>query len=85
LKYPDRTPAYLDMLAGRGGRLWIEAFRLPGDPQVWRVYTAEGKRVATVRMPPRFQLLEAGEDYVLGIWRDGNDVEYVREYGLVKP
>jgi hypothetical protein len=85
LKYPDRTPAYLDMLAGRGGRLWIEAFRLPGDPQVWRVYTAKGKRVATVRMPPRFQLMEAGEDYILGVWRDGNDVEYVRMYGLVNP
>lgn len=85
LEYPDRTPAYQGMLAGRDGHLWIEAFRLPGDPQVWRVYTARGERVATVRMPPRFQLMEAGEDYVLGLWRDANDVEYVRMYGLVKP
>ena len=85
LQYPDRTPAYVDMLTVRDGHLWIEAFRLPGEPQVWRVYTAEGKRVATVEMPPRFRLMEAGDDYVLGVARDDTDVEYVRIYGLVKP
>jgi len=84
LEYPDRTPAYLDMLAGRDGHLWIEAFRLPGAPQRWRVYTADGKRVAAVEMPPRFRLVEAGDDYLLGVARDDNDVEYVRIYGLVK-
>ena len=36
-------------------------------------------------LPPRFQPLDIGPDYVLGLWRDADDVEQVRLYGLVKP
>ena len=27
---------------------------------------------------------EIGDDYILGVWRDATDVEYVRMYGLEK-
>jgi len=36
-------------------------------------------------LPPRFQPLDIGPDYILGLWRDADDVEQVRLYGLVKP
>ncbi len=35
-------------------------------------------------MPPRFSPLDIGPDFVLGLWRDADDVEHVRMYDLVK-
>ena len=29
-------------------------------------------------------IVEIGDDYILGVWRDELDVEYVRMYGLEK-
>ena len=36
-------------------------------------------------MPARFTPLEIGTDYVAGLWRDPDDVEYVSLYRLLKP
>jgi hypothetical protein len=33
-------------------------------------------------MPVRFAPHEIGADYVIGVWRDEDDVQYVRVYGL---
>jgi hypothetical protein len=35
--------------------------------------------------PARFTPFEIGPDYVLGVWRDADDVEHVQMYELVKP
>ncbi len=42
-------------------------------------------RSGTLGLPPRFQPLDIGPDYILGLWRDADDVEHVRMYQLVKP
>lgn len=71
------------------GNLWVEPYSLPGTAvPPFEVYAADGTWLGTVVMPPRLKLgiakMEIGDDYVLGVWRGEQGVEYVRMYGLEK-
>jgi hypothetical protein len=46
------------------------------------VFDVDGRRIATVELPERFNLMDAGADYVLGVWRDDLDVEHVQAFEL---
>jgi hypothetical protein len=48
------------------------------------VLDAAGRAVAVIDLPPRFELHEAGAGYVLGRWRDADDVNFIHLYPLVK-
>ena len=86
-------PALKSIHLDAGGNLWVEPHSRRGS-QVppFRVYTPDGRWLGTVGVPPGLQQenlgltvrLEIGEDYILGVWRDELEVEYVRMYGLVK-
>ncbi len=66
--------------------MWVREYDLPGnEANNWWVFDAEGTLQGTLGLPPRFQPLDIGPDYILGLWRDADDVEHVRLYGLVKP
>jgi hypothetical protein len=81
--YPATMPPYVDMLVDAGGSLWVEDARRPADRQPrWTVFDADGKVVATVRLPERLSLQAAGPDWVLGTFRDDDEIEHVRVYGL---
>ena len=54
-------------------------------PTGWRVFDRTGRWSGTVTMPARFNPMDIGSDYVLGLWRDEDDVEHVRLYRLMKP
>ncbi len=83
---PPSRPAYGDILTDRRGNVWLaEYVRYPAVPESWTVLDVPGRLLGVVRMPARFRLTEVGDDYVLGVWRDDSDVEYVRKYGLLKP
>jgi hypothetical protein len=51
-------------------------------PTSWRVFDKAGKWLGTVTLPARFNPMDIGTDYVLGLWRDEDDVEHVRMYRL---
>jgi len=51
----------------------------------WAVIGTDGRYLGEVLTPPRFRVHDIGEDWVLGVWRDELDVEYVRKYPLIKP
>jgi hypothetical protein len=68
------------------GRLWSPRTWPPAeDPVTWDVYDLQGRKVAEVATPSRFEMHEVGEDYVTGLYRDEVDVNYVRVYDLEKP
>ena len=50
----------------------------------WRVLDPDGLSIAEVRTPPRFFLLEVGDDYVLGLHKDEFHRESVRVYRLIR-
>jgi hypothetical protein len=86
IPHPATMPAFGLVRMGRDGTLWVGSARRPSDsvPR-WTVFDREGRMIGELTVPERFGILEAGEDYVLGRWRDELDVEYVQLYRLEKP
>jgi hypothetical protein len=80
-------PAYATGLKGdRSGNVWVPAFEIArGTPTRWSVFDPDGRYWGDLTTPARFRVLEIGDDYVLGVWRDDLDVEYLRKYELRKP
>ena len=93
-------PALQSLHFDAAGNLWVEPYSLPGtDLPPFQVYSPEGAWLGTIAMPPGLSLeppsglqlgiglkagFEIGDDYILGVWRDELDVEYVRMYALEK-
>ena len=83
---PETFPAYGGIALSVEGYLWVREYDLPGaEANNWSVYDAGGTLRGTLGLPPRFQPLDIGPDYVLGVWRDADDVEHVQLYDLIKP
>ena len=84
--FPETMAAYQSFRTDPLGCLWVEESREPGDEvPVWSVFDAEGALQARVSLPESVELLEVGEEYVLGRARDEFDVEYVQMYRLERP
>lgn len=93
IKFADRYPAYLQMLEGVDGSIWVQHVQSPADlpaemqesynPQLdlgsrdWDVFDAEGRYLGVVTMPVRFQPVRFLGDAIYGIQRDELDVQYV--------
>ncbi len=90
----DTLPAFTRLVVARDGHLWAEVHAsadellLAGSMQPstgrWTVFAPEGRWLGTVEMPEGLRVMEIGSDYVLGIWRDELDVEFVRLHRIVK-
>jgi hypothetical protein len=65
--------------------VWLRPFQLPGDSATapWPRFDADGLYEGTVTLPARFRATAVRGDAVLGVYRDVDDVEYVRAYHLV--
>lgn len=76
--FPAARPAFGALLQDGTGHLWAAHHALPGRaPAAWDVLAPGGRWLGTVSMPPGFELLQAGEDWVLGVSRDSMGVETV--------
>jgi len=82
---PDRLPAYEQLLLDRAGNLWVAEYLVLEETPTWQVFAPDGRWLGTVATPADGRIMDIGEDYVLGVWRDEMGVETVRMYGLVKP
>jgi hypothetical protein len=96
VEFARNLPAYQFVVVDGERNLWLsnvelewflsQGFaRVTSGPTAWRVFDATGRWLGTVPMPARFRPMEIGRDYVLGLWRDTEDVEHVRLYRLTKP
>ena len=82
----DRMPAYRRFKVDALGCLWVEEYRRPGDDiPIWTVFDPEGAVVGRVSLPAGLYVREIGEDYVLAVYTDDLDVEYVHMYRLERP
>jgi hypothetical protein len=76
-------PAIDQLLLDADGLLWAS----PYDPAVlaprtWYVFQRDGQLVDSVSVPERVRPFHIGTDFLLGVWYDPLDVEYVRLYRL---
>jgi hypothetical protein len=85
LEWPKVYPAYRKLMVDGSDNLWIEEYPIPGrDNRDWTIYDQSGLKLAMITLPRNFRLVEIGRDYVLGVWRDELDVDYLRVYTLIK-
>lgn len=94
--FAERLPAFSVLKVDAQRNLWVRDYypeqemvsgfaSVLSTPTSWRVFNTDGTWLGTVTMPARFNPMDIGADYVLGLWRDADDVEHVRLYRLTKP
>ena len=76
------------------GHLWLAPYYVAGaDPPPFEIHAPDGTWLGSVSLPPGLQrafiqyqapYMEIGEDYILGVWTDDLDVQYVRMYRINK-
>lgn len=82
---PETFPAYSGILADREDNLWVRGYLPPDEENVrFSVFDSHGGWITDVDVPDDITVLEIGSDYVLALWTDEMDVEYVRLFGLIK-
>ena len=54
------------------------------QPRNWIVMAPDGKHIASIALPPQFDLRQVGSDWALGIWRGELDVQEIRMYRVNK-
>jgi hypothetical protein len=85
ISYPEVKPTFKEITTDRSGRLLVRNWEAFDSEAVdWLVFETDGHLIANLTVPSDLQLLEIGNDYVIGIWKDDLDVEFVRVYGLQK-
>jgi hypothetical protein len=76
-------PPHGELEVDREGYLWVEVYsRSREEAKTYRVFDPDGRLVGTAHTPPGFRVMEIGTDYVLGVRRDSNGVEFVHLYTL---
>jgi len=81
----ETFPAFARVHLDRAGNLWVQEYSRPGDERsVWQVFDQEGVFAARVEVPWGLQVLDIGEEHILGVVRDEVEVERLRLYGLDK-
>ena len=85
-RYAPTFPPYFYLETDAPGNLWVQEYspRI-GEGRTWSVFDPAGVYLGDVEMPERFRVFQIGDDFVLGHWRDADDVEHVRLYTLIKP
>jgi hypothetical protein len=81
---PDSMPGIASIVVASTGAFFVKRYTRVDKtiPTRVDVFDAEGAFVATLTLPPRFRLLDAGADYLLGVRQDDDDVPFVELYPL---
>lgn len=80
---PEALPAYGAMRVDALGHIWLQDWRpsMERGPRRWTVLDPDGRWLGALTLPD-IDVHDIGADYVLGVWKDEFDVEYVRLYAL---
>ena len=82
--WPKTKPAYAGIIVGPGGSVWVRAYTEPDRyaPTRFSVFDSTGRSVGRVVMPVGFSPTQIGQDFVVGAWKDPDDVVHVRVYRM---
>ena len=84
--FPRTLPAFARLAADRLGNLWVlETSPSESDGARYAVHDRNGRYLGTVATPRGVTVLELGSDYMIGLWKNEDEVEFVRVYSLIKP
>jgi hypothetical protein len=83
VEWPSTKPAFERVYADTENRLWVKHFTDPPFNEApYDVFDTSGAFIGTVVLPNGVEPLEIGTDYLIGLWRDESDVEFVQLYAL---
>ncbi|MFN2315828.1 MAG: 6-bladed beta-propeller [Gemmatimonadales bacterium] len=72
-------PFHDRLMIGDDGSLWVEMVRRYEDEgRRFVVYDTAGRAMARAEFPERVRPLQVGPDYLVGMWRDPDDVPHLR-------
>ncbi len=78
-------PFYSGLLTDPDGHLWVRRYTPESDPEwEWSVFDSSGRWLGDVVSPTGLEIYEVGRDYVLGLWRDETDIEFVHLHDLIR-
>jgi len=82
--FPSFKPAYAGLATAPGGYLLVRAYTEPdrAAPVQYQVFDSTGQWLGRLDMPPGLNPAQVGEDFVIGTWKDADDVDHVRLYRL---
>ncbi|MXW18429.1 MAG: hypothetical protein F4123_08315 [Gemmatimonadetes bacterium] len=81
----EHFPAFSTVLADEAGYLWVREYDLPREERpapLWTVFDPEGRVLGFVETPAGLDILQIGEDFILGRVKDEFEVEYVQVWPL---
>ncbi len=85
ISFPEVKPSFKEITTDRVGRLFVRNWDAFNSETVdWLVFRVDGHLTANLTVPTDLELLEIGDDYVITLWKDELDVEFVRVYQLRK-
>jgi hypothetical protein len=74
-------PAFSGLMIDASGNLWVRDV----EPRTsWQVFGADGVLVAKLTLPEGFEIMDVGDDWILGTITDELGVERVRKYAIRK-
>lgn len=89
-----RLPVLRSIHVDGAGHLWLQPYYVAGaEPSPLEILAPDGTWLGSVSLPPGLRrafiqyqapYMEIGDDYVLGVWTDELDVQYVRMYRINK-
>jgi hypothetical protein len=86
MEYPDYWPPYSEVLVDPSGNIWVayypEVARQPSSR--WMVFSSSGQLLGDLDLPERMTVLDITSEFMIGVWTDDFDVEYIRVYELTK-
>ncbi len=82
-EWPKYFPPFETVRSSGDGRLWIAPpSRGLDNPVVWDVIAPQGTLAMRVRFPPRTILVGFGKGALYAVWKDEDDLQYLRRYPL---
>jgi hypothetical protein len=82
---PEQQPYFDRILVDERGHSWLREYTYDARSAArWSILDADGAWIGDLRMPAGLEIWEIGEDYILGLVRDADDVEFVVRHGLTR-
>lgn len=82
---PRDSVGYRYAFVADDGALWVREPKFLADGgRLWTIFDTTGTAVGVVETPARFDVHQIGPDFVLGRWRNDDDVNFIRRYALAR-
>lgn len=81
----ESFPAFAEFMGDGAGYLWVREYDFPLEPRpapLWTVFDPQGLALGFVETPAELDVLEIGEDYILGRVVDEMGVEEIQVWPL---